>query len=49
MRYNNQIQDYNTFIGQFPNSIWAGFGGFQRNNDYFQASEAAKTVPKVKF
>ena len=37
------------FIGQFPNSIWAGFGGFQRNNDYFEASAGAKEVPKVSF
>jgi LemA protein len=49
MRYNHNIQDYNTFIGQFPNSIWAGFGGFQRNNDYFQASPGAQNVPKVSF
>ncbi len=49
MRYNQNIQDYNTFIGQFPNSIWAGMGGFQRNNDYFQASAGAQTVPKVSF
>ena len=49
MRYNQNIQDYNTFIGQFPNSIWAGIGGFQRNNDYFQASPGAQNVPKVSF
>ena len=49
MRYNQNIQDYNTFIGQFPNSIWAGIGGFQRNNDYFQASAGAQNVPKVSF
>jgi LemA protein len=49
MRYNKNIEDYNTFIGQFPNSIWAGMGGFQRNNDYFQASAGAQTVPKVNF
>ena len=49
MRYNQQIQDYNTFIGQFPNSIWASMGGFQRNNDYFQASPGAQNVPKVSF
>src|ERR1700728_2915650 len=48
MRYNRNIQDYNTFIGQFPNSIWAGIGGFQRNNDYFAASAAAQNVPQVK-
>jgi len=49
MRYNKNIQDYNTFIQQFPNSIWAGIGGFQVNNDYFQASAGAKEVPKVTF
>jgi LemA protein len=49
MRYNRNIQDYNTFIGQFPNSIWAGMGGFQRNDAYFQASPGAQTPPAVHF
>ena len=49
MRYNRNIQDYNTFIGQFPNSIWAGMGGFQRNDAYFEASPGAKTPPAVHF
>ena len=48
-RYNEAIQDYNTFIGLFPNSIFAGWAGFQRNNDYFAASEAARQAPKVNF
>src|SRR6201987_364825 len=48
-RYNQAIQDYNTFIGQFPNSIWAGMAGFHTNDAYFRASEAAKQVPNVKF
>jgi LemA protein len=47
--YNDSIQTYNTFIGQFPNSIFAKWGGFQRNNDYFQADAASKVVPKVSF
>jgi LemA protein len=47
--YNDSIQTYNTFIGQFPNSIFAKWGGFQRNNDYFQADAASKAVPKVSF
>ena len=47
--YNQAIQDYNTFIGQFPNSIWANFAGFHVNNAYFQASEASRTAPTVKF
>lgn len=47
--YNDKLQDYNTYIGLFPNSIWAGFAGFKRNEAYFAASEGAKTVPKVDF
>jgi LemA protein len=47
--YNQAIQDYNTFIRQFPNSIWANILGFRPNNAYFQASEASRTVPNVKF
>ena len=48
-RYNETLQDYNTFVQQFPNSIWAGMAGFHPNNAYFQASEASKTAPAVKF
>ena len=48
-RYNEAIQDYNTYIGLFPNNIFARWAGFQRNNDYFAASEAARQVPKVDF
>ncbi|HEX3435390.1 MAG TPA: LemA family protein [Pseudacidobacterium sp.] len=48
-RYNQTLQDYNTFIRQFPNSIWAGIAGFQPNNDYFQASESSRQAPTVKF
>jgi LemA protein len=48
-RYNDAIQDYNTFILQFPNSIWANLAGFKPNDAYFKASEAARTVPSVKF
>ncbi len=48
-RYNDSIQDYNTFIGLFPNNIFAGWAGFQRNNDYFAAPEASREVPQVQF
>jgi len=48
-RYNEAIQDYNTYIGLFPNSIFAGWAGFQRNNAYFAASEGAREAPKVDF
>jgi LemA protein len=48
-RYNDSLQAYNTYIGQFPNSLFAGWAGFQRNNAYFEASEASREVPKVAF
>jgi len=48
-RYNDALQDYNTFILQFPNSIWAGMAGYQKNDAYFTASPAAQAVPSVKF
>jgi LemA protein len=48
-RYNDALQDYNTFIGLFPNSLWAGMAGFKRNDAYFAASEGSKTAPKVDF
>jgi len=48
-RYNDSIQDYNTFILQFPNNIWAGMAGFKENTAYFTASPAARAVPSVKF
>jgi LemA protein len=48
-RYNDALQDYNTYIGLFPNSVWAGIAGFKRNDAYFAAAEGARTVPKVDF
>jgi LemA protein len=48
-RYNEALQDYNTYIGLFPNNIFARWAGFQRNNDYFAASPTAREAPKVDF
>ena len=48
-RYNDTLQDYNTYIGLFPNNIFAGWAGFQRNNAYFTASESSREAPKVQF
>ena len=31
-RYNDALQTYNTFVLQFPNSIWAGIAGFKQNS-----------------
>jgi LemA protein len=48
-RYDDAIQEYNTFIGQFPNNIIASMSGFQRNDAYFAATEQSRAVPKVEF
>jgi LemA protein len=48
-RYNEAIQDYNTFIALFPNSLVASMGGFARNDAYFKTEEGARQVPKVSF
>ncbi len=48
-RYNEALQTYNTFVLQFPNSIWAGIAGYKQNTAYFTASPAAQQVPNVKF
>ena len=48
-RYDDAIQAYNTYIALFPNNIFAGWSGFQRNDAYFAASETSRAVPKVQF
>ena len=48
-RYNDTVQDYNTFIALFPNSLVASFGGFTRNDAYFKTEEGARQAPKVNF
>src|SRR5438876_2105913 len=48
-RYNELVQDYNTYIALFPNSLVASMSGFTRNADYFKTEEGARQVPKVSF
>jgi len=48
-RYNDTLQDYNTYIQKFPNNIFAGWAGFKPNDAYFAASEGSRAVPKVDF
>src|SRR5437016_8937425 len=47
--YNKVVQDYNTFIATFRNSLVAGMSGFTRNDAYFKTEEGARTVPRVSF
>jgi LemA protein len=48
-RYNDSLQAYNTYIAKFPNNIFAGWAGFQRNNAYFEASPTSREAPRVQF
>jgi len=47
--YNDTLKDYNTYVQQFPNSLFAGWAGFKANDAYFVASEASREAPKVNF
>src|SRR3954452_1563907 len=48
-RYNDTLQDYNTYIQQFPHNVFAGWTGFKPNDAYFAASEGSREAPKVNF
>src|SRR6201987_204873 len=48
-RYNETLQDYNTYLSLFPNNIFASMGGFKPNNAYFSATESGREVPEVQF
>lgn len=48
-RYNDALQDYNTYLQKFPNNIFAAWAGFKPNGAYFAASEGSRQVPTVNF
>ncbi len=48
-RYNDTLQDYNTYIQKFPNNIFAGWAGFKPNDAYFAAAEGSRQAPRVNF
>jgi LemA protein len=48
-RYNDALQDYNTYVQQFPASVFASWAGFKPNDAYFKAAEGSREVPKVNF
>ncbi len=47
-RYNEVVQQYNTYVRRFPTNIIAGMFGF-RERPYFRAAEGAQQAPKVQF
>jgi LemA protein len=47
-RFNEAVKPYNTHIGTFPNSLFAGIFGFQKKA-YFEAVAGAEKPVEVKF
>jgi LemA protein len=47
-RYNDEAQEFNTRIRQFPTSLVASMGGFERK-PYFQSQPGADRAPVVDF
>jgi LemA protein len=48
-RYNDSLQDYNTYLLKFPNNLYAGYAGYKENDAYFKATEGSREAPKVNF
>ena len=48
-RYNLALKDYDVYVQQFPNSIWAGMAGFHYRDEYFKGNPENGTAPKVDF
>ena len=42
------LEDYNIFVGQFPNSLWAG-AKFPHRDEYFKGSAGNSVAPTVDF
>jgi len=47
-KFNEMVQDYNSFIRSFPKNIWASLFGFEKKG-YFEAEKGAEKAPDVKF
>jgi LemA protein len=48
-RYDKTLEDYNVYVRQFPNSIWAGMAGYHYRDEYFKGNPANATAPTVDF
>jgi LemA protein len=48
-RYNKTLEDYNIYVRQFPQSIWANIAGFHYRDEYFKGNPENSVAPKVDF
>ncbi len=49
MRYNGEVQAYNTLRNQFPSNLTGKIFGFKSEYPYFETTAEAKAAPKVDF
>jgi len=47
-KFNEVVQEYNSYIRKFPNNMTAGMFGFEKKG-YFQAQAGSEKAPKVEF
>lgn len=47
MRFNEKVQEYNTYIRVFPQNLWAGIFNFDRRG-YFEAVAGAEVAPDIR-
>lgn len=47
-KFNETVQDYNTYIRKFPQNLVAGMFDFEKKG-YFEAKEGSENAPVVKF
>lgn len=47
-KFNEMVQQYNSYIRQFPKNIWANLFGFEKKG-YFEAEAGAEKAPTVDF
>jgi LemA protein len=47
-RFNETVQEYNSYVRRFPTNLYAGIFGF-RAKGYFQAAPGSEQAPKVQF
>ncbi len=48
-RYNLALEDYNVYVRQFPNNIWAGMAGYHYRDEYFKGNPSNSVAPTVDF
>ncbi len=48
-RYNKVLEDYDVYVRQFPNSIWANMAGFHYRDEYFKGNPQNSQAPTVDF